>query len=45
MLYIGGFMEQYTQNQENEWLYQPVEVKKIEKVVTKTEVTWEPIGD
>ena len=32
-----------TENQENEWPYQPVEVKKVEKVVTKTEVTWEPI--
>lgn len=42
-LYAIDWMRGLTECQENEYLYQPYKVKKVEKVITKTEVSYEAI--
>lgn len=44
-LYAIDWMRGLTECQENEYLYQPYKVKKVEKVITKTEVSYEPEGE
>lgn len=44
-LYAIDWMRGLTECQENEYLEQPYKVKKVEKVITKTEITYEPEGE
>ena len=42
-LYAIDWMRGLTECQEDEYLYQPYKVKKVEKVITKTVVSYEKI--
>lgn len=42
-LYAIDWMRGLTECQENEYFYQPYKVKKVEKVITKTVVSYEKI--
>ena len=44
-LYAIDWMRGLTECQENEYLEQPYKVKKVERVITKTEITYEPEGE
>ena len=44
-LYAIDWMRGLTECQENEYLEQPYKVKKVEKVIPKTEITYEPEGE
>ena len=44
-LYAVDWMRGLTERQENEYLEQPYKVRKVEKVITKTEITYEPEGE
>lgn len=44
-LYAIDWMRGLTECQENEYLDQPYKVRKVEKVITKTEITYEPEGE
>lgn len=44
-LYAIDWMRGLTECQENEYLEQPYKVKKVEKVITKTEITYESEGE
>lgn len=43
-LYAIDWMRGLTECQENEYLYQPYKVKKVEKVITKTVVNYKKVS-